>query len=214
LLLLFQVAPYAALLDRPVIQLIKDIRMHQLDINLAFSDDERGQRDVLRVIQFLALTARPPKGSYPEETDWIRRTHEGPHTSATDIAAVTGVEPSVVMIALKALEAADFLSVEETGEEKTYALKRAWSRLLLDVEKHGWTHEGKTLRDAVMAGNGEASTTNFWGNWELHSEGYIITRELSGGIDQQASRATEKGVAALKVLQVLFPVGTALRTGA
>jgi hypothetical protein len=183
--------------------------MPQIDINLAISDNERVQRDVLRVINFLALIARPPKGSYPEETNWIRRTHEGPHTSAADIAAVTGVQPSAVKLALDALKAADFLSVEKAGDEEAFALKRAWSRLLLDVEKHGWTREGKTLRNAVMAGDGWASTTNFWGNWELHSDGYITTRELSGGFDQQASRATEKGVAALKVLQVLFPNGVA-----
>lgn len=188
--------------------------MTQTNINLSFADIEGVQQDVLRVLHFLALTARPPKGSYSEETNWLRRTHEGPHTSAQDIAAVSGADSSVVNIALEALKAADFLSVEKSGEEPTYALKRAWSRLLLDVEKHGWTREGKTLRDAVMAGDGWASTTNAWGNWELHSEGYITTRELNGGIDQQASRATEKGVAALKVLQVLFPVGAILSAAA
>jgi hypothetical protein len=188
--------------------------MQQMNINFAFSDNESVQRDVLRVLRFLALIARPPKGGYPDETDWLRRTHEGPHTSEADIVASSGADASAVKIALDALKAADFLSVEESDDGATYALKRAWSRLLLDVEKHGWTREGKTLRDAVMAGDGWASTTNFWGNWELHSEGYIITRELAGGIDQQASRATEKGVAALKVLQVLYPIGTALKAAA
>ena len=180
------------------------------DITFAFSDNESLQRDALRVLHFLALVARPPKGSYSEETDWLRKTHEGPHTSEADIAAVSGTEQTAVKIALDALNAADFLSVEVSDDGAAYALKRAWSRLLLDVEKHGWTREGKTLHDAVMAGQGEASTTNFWGNWELHSDGYIITRERAGGIDQQASRATEKGIAAFKVLQVLFPLGTAL----
>jgi len=188
--------------------------MPQFDLTLTFSDYEGEQRDVLKVLHFLALIARPPKGTYPEETNWLRRTHEGPHTSEPDIAAVSGADPSAIRIALNALKAADLLSVENTGEEAAYALKRAWSRLLLDIEKHGWTREGKTLRDAVMAGDGWASTTNFWGNWELHSEGYIITRELAGGIDQQVSQATEKGVAAFKVLQVLFPIGTALSAAA
>ncbi len=184
--------------------------MPQSDTVFARCGDADMYLDVLRVIKFLALIARPPQGGYPQETEWLRRTHTGPHTSEADIAAVTGVDPSAVKAALEALEAANFLSVEDTGGEASYALKRAWSRLLLDVEKHGWTREGKTLRDSVMAGDGWASTTNFWGNWELHSDGYITTRELSGGIDQQASKATEKGVAALSVLQVLFPVGTAL----
>lgn len=197
-----------------LIILTGELSMQQSQTVFAICDDAKMHSAVLRVIKFLALIARPPQGGYPQETEWLRRTHTGPHTSEADIAAVTGVDPSAVKAAMEALDAADFLSVAETGGEASYALKRAWSRLLLDVEKHGWTREGKTLRDAVMAGDGWASTTNFWGNWELHSDGYITTRELRGGIDQQASRATEKGLAALKVLQVLYPIGNVLKTAA
>jgi len=146
--------------------------MTQTDISPCFSDNQAVQRDVLRVFRFLALIAKPPKGGYDEETNWLRRTHEGPHTSVADIAAVSGADISAVKIALDALNAADFLSVENSDGVEAYALKRAWSRLLLDVEKYGWTREGKTLLDAVTAGDGWASTTNFWGNWQLHSEGY------------------------------------------
>lgn len=188
--------------------------MPNIDINFTFSENEQVHRDVLRVFRFLAHNARPPVGGYDAETEWLRKTHEGAHTSKDDIAGVTGSDASSVQIALDALENAGFLSVKQSEDEATYALKRAWSRLLLDVEKHGWTREGKTLRDAVMAGEKWANTTNFWGNWELHSEGYIVTKELTYGFDNQASRGTEKGLEALKVLQVLYPIESTLSAAA
>lgn len=179
--------------------------MSGCDSTLQFSNNHEAERNIHRIFQFLALLARPPKATLPAETDWLRRNHKGPTVSTRDIETITGAAPTDIELAFKALSEADLLFREETEDGPVYALKRSWCALFFDVEKYGWTRFGATLRIAAEGTEAnKANTTNRWGIFELHNSGHIVTVDCRA-YDQQSSWATDKGKAALKVLEIFFP---------
>lgn len=189
--------------------------MNGCDVTLRISNNQETERNIHRIFQFLSIVARPPKGAWSEETEWRRKDHKGPRVSTHDIEAVTGAAPADIELALKTLNEVDLLFCENTEDGPVYALKRFWNGLFLDVEKYGWTRFGETLRRAAAATESKkASTTNRWGNWELHNSGHIVTIEYDQAFDEQFSYATEKGKAALKVLEIFFPFENEAATSA
>ncbi len=153
--------------------------MHEDRFILRISDNPTTERNIDKVYKFLSVVARPPKGSFAEETEWLRRDHKGPLVSIPDICSATGASVCDVELALQALNAVDLLAQDETPDGMTYALKRYWSRLFLDIEQHGWAQVGETLRMVIAAGNAYVGTTSSLGRWELHERPSVLNYPMT-----------------------------------
>jgi hypothetical protein len=160
--------------------------------------------NVGRVLKLLFLIAKPPADDF--NADWLRRSYEGPMIARSDIMDVTGTDEDDVDDALALLEAAGFLRTSIVQGVEKFALKRTWSPLFEDVEAHGWTKFGRTLLKVLSAQGEWIDNTNQPGLWELQDGDFIETVASKTMFDTQYSRAREKGFAALKVLNVYFPV--------
>jgi hypothetical protein len=179
--------------------------MRETALPLRFSQNQESEKKIHQIFRLLYVVARPPAGGYSEQTEWLRRSHRGPLLSLNDIRAITGASLNEANLALNALDNSGFLETETKPEGAAYALKRYYANLFLDIEAHGWSRWGETLRKAIAAGDKYASTTQNWGHWELHNDGYIITKEYENSFDEQFSTSTGKGREALKVLEIFFP---------